>query len=164
MLKIELRNLRFSDAKRIYEVISNPNFVYFVNPSSFEAYEKLLAKKIEKKKKGLEYNYAILYDGKVVGSIGIKINCHRPYNGEINYFIDEKFWGRGIATKAVCLAEEIAFQKLKLNRIEILMNPKNIASRKVAIKAGYKKEGVLHKAVKEAEGNFFDVLLYAKTK
>jgi len=60
--------------------------------------------------------------------------------------------------------EKIAFQRLKLNRIEILMSPRNIASEKVAIKAGYKKEGVMSGVVKDGKGEFFDVLLYAKTK
>ncbi|MFA6896687.1 MAG: GNAT family N-acetyltransferase [Patescibacteria group bacterium] len=162
MPKTELRNLRFSDAKRIYEIVDNPNFVYFVKPLSLEAYKKLLIKK--RKKRGLEYNHAILYDKKLVGNIGIKIDYHRSYVGEINYFVEEKFWGKGIATEAVYLMEEIAFQRLRLNRIEILMSPKNIASEKVAIKAGYKKEGVMSGVVKDSKGEFFDVLLYAKTK
>jgi len=162
MPKTELRNLRFSDAKRIYEIVDNPNFVYFVKPLSLEAYKKLLIKK--RKKGGLEYDHAILYDKKLVGNIGIKIDYHRSYVGEINYFVEEKFWGKGIATEAVYLMEEIAFQRLKLNRIEILMSPENIASEKVAIKAGYKKEGVMSGAVKDSKGEFFDVLLYAKTK
>lgn len=98
MPRTELRNLRFSDAKRIYEIIDNPNFVYFVKPP-FEAYKKRLIKKIKRKKEGLEYNYAILYNKKLVGNIGIKIDYHRSYVGEINYFIEEKFWGKGIGTE-----------------------------------------------------------------
>jgi RimJ/RimL family protein N-acetyltransferase len=39
--------------------------------------------------------------------------------GELGYFVDEKYWGKGIATEAVKLAEKIGFGKLGLKRIEI---------------------------------------------
>jgi len=64
--------------------------------------------------------------------------------GEIGYFLDEAYWGRRITTRAVKILEKIGFKKLNLKRIEILMHPKNVASEKVAIKCGYKKEGKMN--------------------
>ena len=43
------------------------------------------------------------------------------------------------------------------------MNLKNIASEKIAIKCGYKKEGVMKKSIKDKD-EFFDTYLYAKVK
>jgi ribosomal-protein-alanine N-acetyltransferase len=165
MSNIAIRYQKVSDAKRFYEILSNPHFVYFnVKLKSVEDEKKWLKGNQKRRKNNFEWNYAILCQKNVVGGVGIKIDSHRTYSGEIGYFVDEVHWGEGIATKAVKLAEKEGFNKLGLTRIEILMNPKNKASEKVAIKCGYKKEGSLKKAIKGSDGKTKDALLYAKTR
>jgi ribosomal-protein-alanine N-acetyltransferase len=160
--KIELRKQKVSDAKRIFEILNNPNFIFFnAKPNDINAEKEYLRKSIEKSKNNIEHNYAILLNGKLVGGCGIKINQHRNFIGEIGYFLDEKYWGKGITTHAVKLLEKIGFNELNLTRIEILMDPKNKASEKVAIKNGYKKEGLMKKAIKNT-GKLYDAYLYAK--
>ena len=161
-IKIELRNQRVSDAKRFFEILNNPNFTYFdICPKDVEAEKEFLKLNANKRKNNLEYNYAILYNGKLIGGCGITINQRRNYIGEIGYFIDESYWGQGIAQKAVTILEKIGFEKLQLKRIEILMHPQNINSEKVAVKCGYDKEGIMKKAIKD-RNNFSDSCLYAK--
>ena len=102
MPKIELRRQRISDAKRFYEILINPNFVYWAaKPESTEDERKFLKGNALRSKRNLQHNFAILFDGQTVGGCGIKVDQHRTYIGEIGYFVDEKFWGRGIATEAV---------------------------------------------------------------
>jgi len=164
MTKVELRHQRVSDAKRFYEILNNPNFIFFmIRPGSIDTEKEFLRKNIQKIKKNIEHNYAILYNNKLIGGCGIKINQHRKFIGEIGYFIDEAYWNKGITTKAVQILEKIGFNKLGLSRIEIVMDLKNIASRKVAIKCGYKKEGIMRKAVRSGD-KLKDVYLYAKIK
>ena len=160
--QVELRNQRVSDAKRFFEILNNPNFKYFkVCPKDVEAEKDFLRQNSEKRKNNKEFNYAILFNGKLVGGCGIHINQFRTFIGEIGYFIDEGSWGNGIATKAVKLLEDIGFKKLGLNRIEILMHPKNTGSEKVALKCGYKKEGTMTKVVKNGD-EYSDAYLFAK--
>lgn len=162
--KIELRNQRVSDAKRFFEILDNPDFKFFhVCPKDVEGEKEFIRKNKEKRKNKVEYNYTILYGGKVVGGCGIKINQHRDFIGEIGYFLDEKYWGKGITTRAVKLLEKKGFQELGLKRIEIVMNPENTASERVAIKCGYRKEGTMEKSIKD-NNKFFDAHLYAKVK
>jgi ribosomal-protein-alanine N-acetyltransferase len=162
MVRIELRKQRVSDAKRFYEILNNPNFLYFpAKPQSLEEEKEFLRKNSEKRKKNIEYNFAIMYEKDVIGAIGIKIDQHRTYIGEIGYFVDETYWRKGIATEAVKLAERIGFQELGLTRIEILMDIENTASEKVAIKAGYFKEGLLKGKLKNGDA-YRDAFLYAK--
>jgi ribosomal-protein-alanine N-acetyltransferase len=79
----------------------------------------------------------------------------------LGYFVDEKYWGKGIAPEAVKLAEQIGFSKLGVKRIEIMMKKKNKASENAAAKCGYKKEGIVRK--KLLLGNqYHDAYLYAK--
>jgi ribosomal-protein-alanine N-acetyltransferase len=164
MSKVELRYQKVSDAKRMYDILNNRNFLYLdVKPESVESERDWLRENPRKRKDNLEYNYAILWDGKVVGACGIKIDQHRKHIGEIGYFLDETCWGKGITTRAVKLLERIGFGDLKLTRIEILMDPANTASERVAIKCGYGKEGTMKKAIKR-KGTFHDCYLYAKVR
>ncbi len=50
--------------------------------------------------------------------------------------------GGGIATQAVRLLTAYLFNRLKVNRIRLVIHPDNAASRRVADKSGYTLEGV----------------------
>ncbi|MDP2736245.1 MAG: GNAT family N-acetyltransferase [bacterium] len=163
MSKVKLRLQKVSDAKRFYEILNNPNFFYLgVNIKSIADEKKYLQGNVKRRKDNTNWGHTILYGDKIVGGIGIKINIHRKYVGELGYFLDEKYWGKGITSRAVKLVEEICFKKLKLVRIEIVMQPANMASEKVAIKNGYLKEGRMRKAVRGKDGIMKDCYLYAK--
>ena len=161
-MKIDVRPQRLSDAKRFFEILSNPNFTYFsAKPKSVEEQKSYLRLNKDKLRNKSGFHFSIMYNEKIIGAIGIKIDLHRAYIGEIGYFIDEKYWRRGIATEAVQKMEEFIYANLKLHRIEIRMAKANKASQKVAIKCGYKKEGLL-KQMLLVEGKWFDCYLYAK--
>lgn len=161
---VELRLQQVSDARRFYEILTNPNFIYFsLPPKSIKAEQEWITKSVANRKNNTEWNYTILYNKEVIGAIGIKINYHRKYIGEIGFFVDQKYWGKGIASQAVKLIEKICLNKFKLTRLEIVMQPENTASEKVAIKNGYQKEGLLRKALEGRDGKKKDCYIYAKT-
>ncbi|MDD3887586.1 MAG: GNAT family N-acetyltransferase [Patescibacteria group bacterium] len=162
-MKIKLRYQKLSDAERFCEILNNPNFIYFNAKPTLNEEIKWLKEVQKKVKNNYEHNYTILYDNKVVGGIGIKINQHCKFVGEIGYFLDEKYWGKGITCEAVRLVEEIAFKELDLKRIEILTDVKNEQSQRVAKKCGYEKEGVLKKRIIN-QGKNVDAILFAKVK
>ncbi len=62
------------------------------------------------------------------------------------------------------IAEKIAFDKLKIQRIEIISNPKNKASRRVAEKSSYQKQGILKKHTIGKKGKLEDSVIYAKCR
>jgi ribosomal-protein-alanine N-acetyltransferase len=162
MPKVELRHQKVFDAKRFFEILNNPKFIFIsAKPKTIEEEKVFLKKNFKKQCSNTEHNFTILFDGAIVGACGFKIDQHRPHIGEIGYFVDEVYWGKGIAPEAVRLLEEIGFGKLGLARIEIWMNPLNKASERVAIKSGYLKEGVMKKAQKNGDA-YSDENLYAK--
>ena len=77
----------------------------------------------------------------VVGIHGIRRaeNC-----ANIGYWTRTGSTGRGIATLAARAATEFGFQKLGLARIDILVQPTNHASRRVAEKLGACFEDIAH--------------------
>ena len=162
--EITLRYQQVGDARRFVEILNNLNFLYFpARPESIEAEKGFLRKNIQGRKEGHGFHYSILLNGRVVGTVGITIDPKRPYLAEIGYFVDEAYWGRGIASRAVVMAERIAFEEKNIVRIEILMVKKNKASIRVAEKCGYKKEGIAKKKLL-LFGKYEDAYVYAKIK
>lgn len=89
-------------------------------------------------------NFAIVSDGNIVGNIGIitKEDIHRK-NIEIGYFLSEKFWGRGIAPRAIKALTSYAFSNFDIVRVYAETFGDNIRSRRTLEKAGFKLEAVL---------------------
>lgn len=160
---IKIRYQSVKDAKRFYEILSNPNFRYFSSqPKSLAAEKEFLKKNSIKRRQKIDWNYSIIYNQEVTGAVGIRKNVVRPHIAEIGYFIDEKFWGKGLASQAVKLIEKIAVGKFKFKRLEIVVQVKNIASSKVAEKNGYRREGLCRKMIMDKKGKLQDAYLYAK--
>ena len=114
--------------------------------------------------KDTTYAFAILYDGKVIGSIGAfrKDNVHR-LSAEIGYYIAEPYWGKGIMTEAVRQMCAYIFGNTDIVRIFAEPYATNNASCRVLEKAGFQFEGTLRKnAIKN--GRLMDMKMYAFIK
>ena len=92
--------------------------------------------------------FAIEVNGALAGSIGIvtKTDIYRK-NVEIGYFVAEKFWGKGVATKAIRAVTKYAFETFDIVRIYAEPFEGNIGSRRALEKAGYKHEATFRSNV-----------------
>ena len=110
------------------------------------------------------FAFAIVYNGKCIGSIGAfrQSNIHFR-TAEIGYYIAEKYWGKGIMTKAVQEVCGYVFDHTDIVRIYAEPFAHNVGSQRVLEKNGFICEGVLkNNAYKN--GMFFDMKMYAKLK
>jgi RimJ/RimL family protein N-acetyltransferase len=110
---------------------------------------------------GSTYAFAIIADGKVVGSIGAfrQANIHSR-TAEIGYYIGEEYWGKGICTEAVKLACRHILENSDIIRIYAEPFAYNIASCRVLEKAGFRFEGTLRSnAVKNSK--VIDMRMYS---
>jgi len=79
--------------------------------------------------------------GKWIGHAGIvEQEVDQVREWEIGYWIDKPFWGQGYATEAAMAIRDEGFGKLSLKRLICLIQPKNLASIRVAKKLGMKWE------------------------
>jgi ribosomal-protein-alanine N-acetyltransferase len=163
MKRLTIRYQRVSDAKRFFEILCHPDFLYFPKPKSLKYEQAFLRKTAEKRKRKLEYNFGILYDDNIVGAVGLKVDQHRKHIGEIGYFVAREHWGKGIAGRAVKLLEQFAFRRLKISRLEIATLRANPASKRVALKCEYKWEGT-QRGKQRHNGKYYDVDLFAKVR
>jgi ribosomal-protein-alanine N-acetyltransferase len=89
-------------------------------------------------------NLAIDVGGAAVGAIGYVPGTDvERFSAEVGYWLGEAYWGRGIASEAVVLLTDYAFNALNLLRLFALPFADNTASVRVLEKAGYVREGLL---------------------
>jgi RimJ/RimL family protein N-acetyltransferase len=109
-----------------------------------------------------EFGFAIIdvQDGSFLGSIGLnQLNPTHQF-ANVGYWVRVSQAGRGVASAAVLLAARFAFEKLELRRLEFVIPMGNIASQRVAQKAGAKFEGILRSRV-ALGGHCHDAVMFS---
>ena len=93
-------------------------------------------------------NFAIVFKGTAIGGIGIikKADVFRK-NAEIGYWLGEKYWNRGIATKVLKAMLDYTFKNFSIHRIYAHVFETNTASKAVLKKCGFKSEACLKQTV-----------------
>ena len=81
-----------------------------------------------------------LADGHLLGGCEIRLLGHCAAN--LSYFTLPQHRTCGVASRAVALVCQIAFEWLGVQRVEIVVDPDNIASRRVTIRNGFQEIGV----------------------
>ncbi|XP_057489113.1 uncharacterized protein LOC130775046 [Actinidia eriantha] len=84
---------------------------------------------------------------KAIGSISVTPGSGiGEKKGELGYALNSKYWGKGIATRAVKIVVGTIFREWpNLERLEAFVDAGNLGSQRVLEKAGFYKEGVLRK-------------------
>ena len=96
-----------------------------------------------------------------IGRCGIRIN---PYarSGDIGYWIDGEYEGRGITSRSARALISSVFNELDLTRVELRTSVENKRSRSVADRLGFAYEGILPGGLRFSHRSD-DVALYGVT-
>ncbi|GAB0167612.1 GNAT family protein [Lysinibacillus sp. CTST325] len=91
------------------------------------------------------------------------------YNQKVNmvtigYYLAEDYWGKGLATDAVNILVKFLFEEVNINRIQAEVMPLNEASKKVLLKNGFLKEGLLRQAKVWSGKGVVDLEIYSLLK
>ena len=83
-------------------------------------------------------------DTTLVGNVSLTQHAKEPTVGEVGYWTTVAARGRGIATRPLATASELAFSHApEIHRLEILHQVDNVASCRVADKGGYELDCAL---------------------
>ena len=107
-----------------------------------------------------DYSLAITLDGAVVGAIGMGLN-EPGYRGRIGYWVAAPVRGAGICTRALRLLSNWALAELELRRLELITDPANHASQRVAEKVGFCREGMLRSYLLDRDGSLGDAVMFS---
>lgn len=99
-------------------------------------------------------------DGTVLGAAGIYNLDPESGRCSAGYWVAAGVRGRGVATRAMRLLADYAFIELGAKRIELWIEPINVASLTVAERAGFTREGLL-RSFMEIGGERRDMLMYS---
>ena len=167
--RLVLRTPTMKDAKNIVELLDDRNISKFVAsipyPYGLKDARWFIKNSLEKsrKRKKSDYNFSIELksEKRIVGGIGLhKID---KFSGtvEIGYWVGREYWKKGIVSEAIVVLLDFAFNKLKLNRVELRAYTENLASNNIAKKFGFKLEGTLKKCVRcKATNKIHDANIY----
>lgn len=134
------------------------------SPYTEEHARQFLDQQTAEAQHGNQLNFAIRTAGtgqELVGAIGAIFSRARPGECEIGYWVAAPVRGQGVARKAIVLLARYALRTWPLRRIELPIEPKNVASRRAAEGAGARFEGVRRAGFQRGDGTVCDVAIYA---
>lgn len=102
--------------------------------------------------------------GQVIGSIDIVHLDEHLECATMGYCLSRAYWGKGIMTESLIAVEDFLFAKVGLNRVEACHHVDNPASGRVMQKSGMKFEGIKRHGIKDNQGRFCDIAVYAILK
>ena len=98
----------------------------------------------------------------IVGGSGLhRIDWDIP-KFEIGYWCRKRFQGQGYITESTEAIAKFAFETLGAKRVEIRCDSKNIKSRRIPDRLGFKLEGTLRNNSVSTSGELRDTLVFAK--
>jgi len=162
-MEIKLRPWNIEDAESLVENANNFEIARFMSdafpyPYTIEHAKNFIA--FATKDEPIHI-FAIEIDGQAVGGIGIHPQADiMKKNAELGYWLGEKYWGKGIISKAIREIIPWAFNTYDITRIYARPFGSNMASQKVLEKEGF----VLEARIKEnifKNGAYLDELIYA---
>lgn len=163
--RIVLRPFHLSDAERV-QILANDQQIHDTTmripyPYKIEMAEQWIRSHNELFEKQIALNFAITIkpESILIGAIGLELDMNNK-KAELGYWVGVEYWNKGYCSEAALEVTKYGFQKIGLIRIESICMAKNVASEKVLIKIGMKKEGLLKKYMTK-NGIAEDVYIYS---
>ncbi|MGM0369334.1 MAG: GNAT family N-acetyltransferase [Bacillota bacterium] len=163
--RLVLREVKLEDAEDLLEVFSNPRVMKYYNMYPFESLEEA---------KELISNYLLRFQQqqllrwgleekkseKLIGSCGF-YNWQEDFcRATIGYELGSQYWEQGFMTEGLTEIIRFGFEKMRLNRIQALVEPPNRASRELLTSLGFKEEGLLRDYM-FYKGEYKDLVMYS---
>ena len=161
--EVALRPWRMEDAPAVEAACQDPEIPYWIpfvpSPYTREDADTYLRGCIESGDERHPFAIVDAGTGRLLGSIDMRVNAMRT--GHIGYWVAAQARGRGIGTRALRALVAWALDDLYLERLELITDPDNAASRRVAEKVGFCEEGILRSHLLHTDGRRRDSVMYS---
>jgi [ribosomal protein S5]-alanine N-acetyltransferase len=136
--RLILREMTPNDVDDLLKVLSDPEAMQFYpQPFDRQMTQAWIKRNIQRYTQHGFGLWALIFKehGKLIGDCGLVV---QEVDGveeiEIGYHISRDLWGKGLATEAAQACRDYGFSQLGFDKLVSLINPANIASRRVAEK------------------------------
>jgi RimJ/RimL family protein N-acetyltransferase len=154
-------SLRAPDERDLADIergTRDPEVVRWIGPHRVSGAE-VLERNRQRWAEGTGATFAVVDESdRCVGHIWVNLADAR--RGSVGYWLLPEARGRGLATRSVRLLSRWGFDQLGLARLQILTEPMNTASLRVAERCGYRREGVL-RSYAEIDGRAIDFVVFS---
>ena len=163
---LELRLLEERHAEQLFALTeSNREYLREWLPwldgiKTVEDQKAFIRRSLERFARGGGFEAGIWCQGELVGGIGLQDINWAEHKASIGYWVGSEFQGRGLVTRSCRALLAHAFDELKVNRIEIEVDPENSRSRVIPERLGFTREAVLRQAAWQYD-HYIDVEIYA---
>lgn len=144
--RLSLRVFAPADVDAFAAICGDPEVMrYYREPWTREIAERFIRSHIRRQdRRGYSLWAAIdREDARLIGFCGlVEQSVEGVEEIEVGYMLDQRYWGRGLATEAALGVHEYAHGALGLTRLISLIDPRNLPSIRVARKTGmgYERE------------------------
>ncbi|MGN7401021.1 GNAT family N-acetyltransferase [Cytobacillus praedii] len=163
--RLVLREVTYLDANDIYHYLSDEEVMRYYGLAPFESLkdaedEIVWYRKIFDHNTGIRWGITLKGNDKVIGSCGFLNFTKQHARAEIGAELAKEYWSNGIVSEAFRAILGYGFNEMSLMRIQALIEPENNASKKLAEKNGFVKEGLLRK-YEYTNGKYDDLFIYS---
>jgi RimJ/RimL family protein N-acetyltransferase len=141
--RLSLRRFTPADTARVVEIQSNWNVTRMLRlagyPPTFDDIGAWLIEHQAEWAAGTGYRFAVLLDDRLIGACDVDGVADGA--GDLGYWYDEPFWGRGFAFEAARAVLDFARDDVGLTRLTSGHAADNPASGRVLTKLGFRKAG-----------------------
>lgn len=157
--RVVLRPWREEDAPAVHEACQDAAIQRWIpvipRPYTLEDAERFVRGEVSHG----PYQFALTEGGRVIGSIGMRVSEMRT--GHVGYWCAREARGRGITTDALRALCRYGLEELALGRLELITDPDNAGSQRVAEKVGFRREGVLRSHLVHPDGRRRDSVMFS---
>ncbi|MBM7556153.1 GNAT family N-acetyltransferase [Halanaerobacter jeridensis] len=163
--RLRLRKLKLSDAEELFKVFSNPKVMKYYNLYPFDslAQAKELIRNYSdgfEEQRVLRWGLEHKEKEKIIGSCGIYDWREHFCRATVGYELGTKYWEQGFMSETLTEIIRFGFRRMRLNRIQALVEPPNEASRQLLTSMGFKEEGLLRNYM-FYKGEYKDLIMYS---
>ncbi|SFL75417.1 GNAT family N-acetyltransferase [Pelosinus propionicus] len=165
-----LKKIEDGDLQEIYEIYSNDKVFEFcgiIPKHNIQTISNMISHFERDYNKKSRIKWGIFQknmNNKLVGIIEAMDFNQKVDMVTIGYFLAQPYWGKRIASEAVSKLIEFLFEKVNVNRIQAEVMPANEISKKVLLKNGFVKEGLLRQAALWSGKGIVDLEIYSVLK
>ncbi|WIV12492.1 GNAT family protein [Proteiniborus sp. MB09-C3] len=168
--EITLRKIVVSDLDSLFEIYSNEKLFQY-SPLMLKKNKDTVANMIGhferdfNKRKEIFLGICLNSEpNNIVGVAEIFDYSHDVNMITIGYRLNDRFWGKGIATKTVKAMTDYLFNDIGINRIQAFVMPENIKSQNVLQRNSFVKEGIIRQGYVWKGQGVVDLILYSLLK
>lgn len=165
--RLVLRSITLDDAEFWIRNFSDPDVVEFTGEEPPRDIEKAKAEidtyciGIFSENTGIRWGITIKGSDQLIGTAGYhRWVKQKGYNASLGYDLLREHRGKGFMSEALAAIIDYGFETMMLHRIQVMIDPRNMASIKLAEGLGFKKEGVLRED-QYFRGGFQDDVVYS---